>query len=123
VTTALLAFFVISLLYILLFYGDSNPSIYILLTFFFLQFFAVGFLFGNLRALAMQPVGHIAGIGAAITGFFSTLMAVPISTYIGRFVVNTALPLFVGFFICSFLAILILVYLKLYNLRIKRSEI
>ena len=46
--------------------------------FFSLQFFCLGFLFGNLRAIAMEPVGHIAGIGAAITGFISTLMAVPI---------------------------------------------
>ena len=123
VTTALLAFFVISLLYILMFYGGSNPNIYVLLAFFALQFFAIGFLFGNLRALAMQPVGHIAGIGAAITGFVSTMMAVPISTYIGRFVSETALPLFIGFVICGLLSILLLIYLKLYNLRIKREKI
>jgi DHA1 family bicyclomycin/chloramphenicol resistance-like MFS transporter len=27
----------------------------------------------------MEPVGHIAGIAAAVTGFISTIMAVPIS--------------------------------------------
>jgi DHA1 family bicyclomycin/chloramphenicol resistance-like MFS transporter len=54
----------------------------------------------NLRAMAMQPVGHIAGIAAAVTGFISTIMAVPISIYIGRFIAETALPLFVGFSIC-----------------------
>ncbi len=123
VTIALLAFFGIPLLYILLFYNASNPNIYVLLAFFAMQFFAIGFLFGNLRALAMQPVGHIAGIGAALTGFISTMMAVPISTFIGRFISDTALPLFIGFAICGFLSILILIYLKLYNLRIKREEI
>jgi hypothetical protein len=35
--------------------------------------------------MAMEPVGHIAGIAAAVTGFISTIMAVPISIFIGRF--------------------------------------
>ena len=112
VTTSLLAFFGISLLYIVLFYNSSNPSLGVLLLFFGMQFFAIGFLFGNLRALAMQPIGHIAGIGAAITGFISTIMAVPIGTYIGRFVIGTTLPLFIGFLVCALLSIIILVYIK-----------
>ncbi len=114
VTIAMIAFFIISLLYVVLFYGKTNPSIGILLSFFGLQFFAIGFLFGNLRALAMEPVGHIAGIAAAITGFISTIMAVPISTYIGRNVTDTALPLFIGFTICGIFSVIILVYLKVY---------
>ncbi|NOR28481.1 MAG: Bcr/CflA family efflux MFS transporter [Lutibacter sp.] len=111
-TIALFSFFGISLLYIVLFFNSENPSIEILLAFFAMQFFSIGFLFGNLRALAMQPIAHIAGIGAAITGFISTLMAVPISALIGGYVEATALPLFIGFSICSFLSILILMYLK-----------
>jgi len=125
VTVSLISFFSVSLLYIVLFHGAANPSIGILLTFFGLQFFAIGFLFGNLRALAMEPVGHIAGIGAAITGFISTMMAVPMSTFIGRFVSETALPLFYGFLVCSSLALLMLVYLKVYakkgNLKISTN--
>ncbi|MCK4562174.1 MAG: multidrug effflux MFS transporter [Flavobacteriaceae bacterium] len=112
VTIAMVAFFSISLLYVILFYGKTNPSIGIVLTFFGLQFFAIGFLFGNLRALAMEPVGHIAGIAAAITGFISTLMAVPISIFIGENVSNTALPLFIGFTICGMLSIAILFYIN-----------
>lgn len=113
VTMALIAFFIISILYVALLYGSQNPSINILLTFFGLQFFAIGFLFGNLRALAMEPVGHIAGIAAAITGFISTMMAVPISWFIGKYVTSTALPLFIGFTICGILSLLILGYLKM----------
>lgn len=113
VTIAMFSFFLVSLIYILLFFNQGNPSIVMLLVFFGLQFFAIGFLFGNLRALAMEPVGHIAGIGAAITGFISTLMAVPLSIFIGRFVVGTALPLFIGFLICSSLSIIVLMYLRI----------
>jgi MFS transporter, DHA1 family, multidrug resistance protein len=114
ITLAMVGFFLISIVYIALFYNTTNPNVAILLTFFGLQFFALGFLFGNLRALAMEPVGHIAGIASAITGFISTMMAVPISSYIGKFVVDTALPLFIGFAISGLLSIFILVYLKVY---------
>ncbi len=112
VTTSLLGFFSVSVLYILLFMSVEQPNIYILLVFFAIQFFCIGFLFGNLRALAMQPVGHIAGIAAAITGLISTLMAVPISTFIGRFVVQGTLPLFIGFSVCSAISLCILWYVK-----------
>ncbi|SDW91226.1 MFS transporter, DHA1 family, bicyclomycin/chloramphenicol resistance protein [Lutibacter oricola] len=104
---ALYLFFITSLIYVFLFYSSSNPSIEIILAFFMLQFLSIGFLFGNLRALAMQPIAHIAGIGAAITGFISTILAVIISAIIGKYVGNTALPLFIGFSICSGLSILV----------------
>ena len=112
VTTALFGFFGVSVLYLILFYSVEQPNIYILLTFFAFQFFCIGFLFGNLRALAMQPVGHIAGIAAAITGLISTLMAVPISTFIGRFVAQGTLPLFIGFSVCSAISLAILWYIR-----------
>lgn len=106
-------FTVIPIIYLLFFFGEQNPNISILLIFFGLQFFSIGFLFGNTRALAMQPIGHIAGVGAAINGFISTILAVPIATFIGSFINKTALPLFMGFFICGFISLLLLASLKL----------
>jgi DHA1 family bicyclomycin/chloramphenicol resistance-like MFS transporter len=106
-------FTLIPIVYILLYAGESNPSIYVLITFFWLQFFALGFLFGNTRALAMEPIGHIAGVGAAINGFVSTIMAVPIATFIGGFVDKTALPLFIGFFVCGLISLALIQYLNL----------
>ena len=101
-------FTICALSYLLMFYGKDNPEISILLLFFGLQFFSIGFLFGNLRALAMQPIGHIAGMGAAINGFISTIMAVPIATLIGRYVITSAIPLFIGFFVCGSISLLLL---------------
>ncbi|MFC7357185.1 multidrug effflux MFS transporter [Jejudonia soesokkakensis] len=112
VTIALIGFFLVSLVYLVLFHNTPHPPVEILLGFFALQFFCIGFLFGNLRALAMQPVGHIAGIAAAITGLVSTLMAVPISTLIGRFVEKSTLPLFIGFSVCAGISLFILIYIR-----------
>jgi len=105
VHVAMVSFILISLVFIILFNSGSNPSIEVLITFFVLQFFTIGFLFGNLRALAMQPIGHIAGIGSALNGFISTVMAVPIANYIGTFVKGSVTPLFVGFLVCGLISL------------------
>lgn len=110
---AIMVFSINALLYVLLFWdAATNPSLYIILLFMAIQFFTIGFIFGNLRAIAMEPIGHIAGIGAAITGFVSTLMAVPIANFIGSFVKDTALPLFIGFTVFGFISLLIFIYIK-----------
>tara|TARA_R110002051_G_scaffold75304_5_gene137081 strand:- start:747 stop:1961 length:1215 start_codon:yes stop_codon:yes gene_type:complete len=102
---ALLLFTSLSLTYVVFFYGSSNPSILVLMIFLSLIFFCLGFIWGNMRSIAMEPIGHIAGIGAAITGFISTLVSIPIATYIGSFITDTVLPLFIGLGICGICAI------------------
>ena len=119
---ASIAYVIVSVLYVILFWSGSNPSIYVLLGFFALQFFAVGFLFGNLRAIAMQPLGHIAGIGAAINGFISTVMAVPIANYIGDYVTDSVLPLFIGFSIFGILSFFVFLLVKNNAVRVNASR-
>ena len=111
-TIALYLFTLSAFLYTALFFYGGNPSIYVLLAFIATQFLCIGFIFGNVRALAMQPIGHIAGVGASLNGFFSTLMAVPLAVFIGHFIDNTALPLFIGFMSCGMISILFLYYLN-----------
>lgn len=55
--------------------------------------FCVGLLFSNLSALAMQPLGHIAGLGASIISAISTLLAVALSISVGRFYNDSLYPL------------------------------
>ncbi|MBD3891070.1 multidrug effflux MFS transporter [Olleya marilimosa] len=110
---AIIVFSVNALLYVLLFWNaTNNPVLPIILIFMAIQFFTIGFIFGNLRAIAMEPIGHIAGIGAAITGFISTIMAVPIANYIGSFVDTTALPLFIGFTVFGFMSLALFLFIK-----------
>ncbi|EDP69995.1 bicyclomycin resistance protein [Flavobacteriales bacterium ALC-1] len=104
---SMLSFVLISIIFLAFYHSDQNPSIEILITFFALQFFTIGFLFGNLRALAMQPMGHIAGIGSALNGFISTVMAVPIANYIGSYIDGSVKPLFIGFLVCGLISLLL----------------
>lgn len=112
-----LALTLISLTYVFLYYGEPNPDLPILLIFFVMMIFCVGFMFGNINALAMQPIGHIAGIGAAIFGFVATIIAVPLATFIGRYIELTAIALFIGFAVCGGLSLLLIHYFKWSNKR------
>ena len=82
----------------------GNPPLWALIVFFMLAFFGLGLLFGNLNALAMQPLGHYAGIGASVVGSFSTLMSIPLGAYIGQAYNGTVLPLAIGFSVLGAIA-------------------
>ncbi|MEC7263436.1 MAG: multidrug effflux MFS transporter [Bacteroidota bacterium] len=109
---ATIVFCLVALIYSVVFLNSPNPSIYVLVGFLSVQFFCLGFMWGNFRSIAMEPIGHIAGIGAAINGFVSTVLSIPIATFIGEFVKNSVWPLFAGLAICGLcsLAIFLLVH-------------
>lgn len=109
---ALLAFTAIALVYSLLFWKTEDPSLAILLIFLSLLFLCLGFIWGNMRSIAMEPIGHIAGIGAAITGFISTILSIPISIFVGSFITNSVWALFAGLGVCGFLSILLFLAFK-----------
>ncbi len=64
-------------------------------------FFVAGLTIGNLNALGMEPLGHLAGLGASIVGSVSTIVAVIIALPIGFAFDGTPLPLAIGTAVCS----------------------
>ncbi|WP_458790519.1 multidrug effflux MFS transporter [Yoonia sp. MH D7] len=60
----------------------------------------VGFTFGNLNALAMEPMGKIAGMAASIAAGISTILSALISMMISLTFDGTPLPLTIGVFGC-----------------------
>ena len=76
---------------------DGQPSIALFMTWQLAAFFCVGLLFGNLNALAMEPLGKMAGLGAALVGSISTFISLPFGWLIGRMYDGTVLPLVGGF--------------------------
>jgi MFS transporter, DHA1 family, multidrug resistance protein len=87
--------------------SSGHPPLWGLMTYLMTTFFGIGLLFGNLNALAMQPLGHIAGTGAAIVGATSMLVSLVLGTWIGQSYDGTVLPLVVGFAALSACALLV----------------
>ena len=71
----------------------------------------------------MQPIGHIAGIGAAINGFISTMIAVPIGITLGKFIDVSVYPLFLGFGICGVLSCIAFFMVRKYKETLVTSRI
>jgi DHA1 family bicyclomycin/chloramphenicol resistance-like MFS transporter len=109
---ALVIFTVIALGYSLIFWNSEDPNLIVLLTFLSLLFLCLGFIWGNMRSIAMEPIGHIAGIGAAITGFISTILSIPISIFVGSFIENSVWALFAGLGVCGLLSVLLFLAFK-----------
>jgi DHA1 family bicyclomycin/chloramphenicol resistance-like MFS transporter len=93
-------------------YFEGIPPLWLFISLLFIGFFFLGMLFGNLNSLAMLPVGHIAGLGAAFIGSFTSLIAVPIATTINLFLTTNVIPIAFGFLIFSVLSFFAVQYAK-----------
>lgn len=89
------------------FYGGV-PAFWLFMVWLLITFLCMGILFGNINALAMEPVGHMAGLGAAISGFVSTLISLPFGWAVGALFDGTVLPLVGGFAVLGFVTLLII---------------
>lgn len=91
----------------------GHPPLWVLISYLMLTFFGVGILFGNQNSLAMEPLGHLAGIGAAIVGSLSTLISTPLGIIIGRSYNGTVIPLITGLGILTLLSIFVVRWVEL----------
>ena len=73
-------------------------------------FFCFGLMFGNLNAIAMEPMGHVAGIASAIIGSLSSILSMILGTLIGQLYNNTLIPVTTGFLLLGFLSLLVMQY-------------
>lgn len=71
-------------------------------------FFMVGLTLGNLNALAMEPLGHIAGMAASIISSVATVMAVVIAIPVGLAFDGTPTPLACGVLACAVLGFVLI---------------
>lgn len=79
----------------------GHPPLWLFMAYLMASFFCIGILFGNINALAMQPLGRLAGLGAAVVGSLSTLISMLLGMVIGRSYDGTILPLVVGITVLS----------------------
>ena len=73
-------------------------------------FFCMGVLFGNLNAMAMEPLGHIAGVGSAVIASLTGFISLLIGSIIGRSYDGTVLPLVGGYGVLAAAALVLVIW-------------
>ena len=84
-----------------LWFTRSGAPLWSLMVYLMITFFGVGLLFGNLNALAMEPLAARAGMGASVVGSISTLISLLLGAWIGQSYNGTVFPLVGGFALLS----------------------
>ncbi|MEW9921870.1 multidrug effflux MFS transporter [Marimonas sp. MJW-29] len=74
-------------------------------------FFQAGLTLGNLNAIAMEPMGHIAGISASVVSAVSTVLAAAVASPVGLLFNGTITPLVTAVLIMASLGFLLMRYL------------
>ncbi|MBY6005762.1 Bcr/CflA family efflux MFS transporter [Salipiger bermudensis] len=74
-------------------------------------FFQMGLTVGNINAIAMEPVGHIAGLAASVIGAVATVAGVLIAVPNGLMFDGTPVPLAAGIFVEAVLALALMRWL------------
>jgi DHA1 family bicyclomycin/chloramphenicol resistance-like MFS transporter len=67
--------------------------------------FCFGLLAPNFGAIAMDPLGHVAGTASSVQGFVTTVGGALLGFYIGQHFDGTVVPLTLGFSLCGFVAL------------------
>jgi DHA1 family bicyclomycin/chloramphenicol resistance-like MFS transporter len=101
---ALLGFIIMGILHMAVAFAGAET----IWTFSFLQscqMFCFGLMVGNFGAMSMEPLGHIAGIAAAIQGSISTIGGASIGMLIGQHFNATTVPLAAGYAVCGLAAL------------------
>ncbi len=92
--------------------SDASLSFVIYIIWVFSMFFQAGLMFGNLNALALEPMGHIAGLAASVITAFSTIGAMVIAIPLAMSFDGTARPIAVGVLACAILALFLTTRIK-----------
>lgn len=106
---ALIYMTIISFIFLLIVIAtDGVPNLWLFMTWLLLAFFCCGILFGNFNALAMEPIGHMAGLGAAVVGSLSTFISIPMGWAVGAQFTGTVTPLVLGFTVFGCLSVIVI---------------
>ncbi len=102
---SLIALFSASALYLVfLFITDKYDSFFGFMLYLGVSFLFIGFLFGNLNTMAIQPLGHIAGTANSVISSLQTFISVLIGGSIGQLYDGTVIPLVTAFLVLSLLS-------------------
>lgn len=92
------------------FLSNGVPPFWMFFAWLMASFLCVGILFGNMNARAMEPLGEIAGLGAALIGAISSFMSLPLAWAIGQAFDGGVTSLVLGFAGCGLASILVVLW-------------
>ncbi len=81
------------------------PELWLLMGYLMVTFFCTGILFGNVNALAMEPLGHVAGLASSLIGSVTTLISLILGYFIGNAFDGSVIPLVIGFSVLGLLSL------------------
>jgi DHA1 family bicyclomycin/chloramphenicol resistance-like MFS transporter len=90
---------------------DASLPLWMFMAWALVIFLCLGVLFGNVNALAMEPLGHIAGTGASVVGSLTTFVSLFFGTIIGQSYNGTVLPVIGGFAVLGVVSLLIMIWI------------
>ena len=109
--------------YLLAIYFNGHPPLPIFMAYLLTVFFFFGILFGNLNALAMEPLGKIAGLGSALVGSVSTTISVALGAFIADAYNGTIMPLIGGIAILSVVCLITMRWTERIAARLESSPV
>lgn len=86
------------------------PPLWAFMAYMMVTFFCFGLLFANFQALAMEPLGHIAGVGAAVVSSLTTFISLIPGTLVGQAFNGTVVPLIASFAGLGILSVLTMIW-------------
>ena len=83
----------------------QQPPLWVLIVFLVVEFYCFGLIAPNFNALAMEPLGHVAGMASSFIGFYTTAAGAFLGWATGQAFDGTVRPLTVGFTVFGILAL------------------
>ena len=121
---ALKAIIVITILFtITIHYFEGRPSLAVFMFFMICIFMCTGILFGNFNSLAMEPVGHVAGVATAIVTSIQNIVSLTFGTLIGAAFNSTVYPMAIGFLTLSILSIITMLWTEKFKTKFPVSAV
>lgn len=118
VEIALVSLAVLSTVFFVSIYpGGGRPPLVHFIIFILFAFFCLGILFGNFNSMAVEPLGHIAGIATAVISSLQTVISTALGSWIGQNFDGTVLPVIGAFMVLSLAAIPVLWWTGMSSLR------
>ncbi len=91
---------------------NIDTQFYIFVLWQLASFFTLGLTLGNLNAMAMEPLGHMAGTAASVIGAISTILAVLLAIPVGLAFDGTPVPLAISLGVMATISLLLLLKMR-----------